>query len=294
MIKIISGFSNAAGSTLALVNLCNQLNASKKPCVFYGPDSWHLDKCESGTLAEFSPAHNDTIIVNDIPLLSVDDLLNIQALTEENRKGGMFNSLIRSVKRFLPSTPPSKYKLYLTRLSNDALPLSSIQTSIFHKIHFASDTLPGYSRLSALSFIAPNLCGDLNKSWHQPEKIAGIIGSVKAQNNIELAIEQALLDGMNTVIIFGYMKEPKYYYEKIIPLTNKYPGKIKYAGFLDDRQKMYDAISDAYTSIDKPWSVVGRECAMTGTRFHAPTNSGIGEGMTNEQIYMVWKNELSL
>src|SRR3989338_669572 len=105
------------------------------------------------------------------------------------------------------------------------------------KIHFASGALKNYSHTVYPKFISPSFRNDLNKSEHKPKKTGGVIGSIKEHNNIVEAVEQALLDGMETVILFGYMKDPLYFYKEIVPLTVKHPGKIKYAGFMDNRQK---------------------------------------------------------
>jgi len=250
--------------------------------------------CNSAKLTEFSPAANDTIIVNDIPLTSIGDLSDINTLVEGIGENNLLSTFGGFVKKFLPTKAPSDYKLFLTYLSNDALPLSSVRLPLFHKVHFASNVLKNDSRVSHPSFIAPSFCKDLLMSGQKPEKTGGIIGSIKRQNNIEEAVEQALLDGMETVIIFGYMKDPVYYYSKIVPLINKHPGQIKYAGFMDDRQKMYDAVSDVYSSVSKPWSAVRHECTMTYTRFHAPESPNEGDRMANDQIFGIWKDELAL
>lgn len=294
MIKIISGCSHAAGSTWALVNLCNQFASRGYTCTLYGPDNWHIDKCNSGKLAEFFPEPGDTIIVNDIPLLTAADLSNIKALVEKSGDHGLLKTLGERIKKLLPSKASPNYKLFLTRLNNDALRLPSVRITLFHKIHFTSNALSGYCGVSYPKFIAPSFCSDLQKSEHKPEKTGGVIGSIKRQNNIVEAIEQALLDGMKTVTLFGYMKDPLYFYKEIVPLTIKHPGSIKYAGFMDNRQKMYDAVSDVYSAVKKPWSVVGQECAMTNTRFHAPEPMSADSGMTNSQIFEIWKNELAL
>lgn len=294
MIKIVSGHSYPSGPTLALVNLCNQFNSRGYACVFYGPDNWHADKCKSGKLADFIPAAGDIIILNDIALLSIDDLTNINALVEGSERGRLQKILREITLKFLPAKKPCSYKLFLTCLSDDGLLLSSVRLSLFQKIHFASGAIKGYSRADGEKFIAQSFSSGLRISEHKPEKIAGVIGSIKRQNNVAEAIEKALLDGMESVIIFGYMRDPVYYYDKIAPLAIKHRGQIKYAGFMDDRQKMYDAVSDVYSSASKPWSVVRQECAMTGTRFHAPETASADGRMTNDQIFEIWKNELAL
>ena len=294
MIKIISGYSHPAWSTLALVNLCNQFNSRGYDCIFYGPDNWHIDKCESGKLVDFIPESGDIIILNDIPLLSIGDMSNINTLVEESKGSRLLKIFRKITLKFLPVRKPHDYKLFLTCLSDDGLPCSSVRLSLFQKIHFASSALKSYPRTVYPKFVSPSFSNDIKMSEHKPGKTAGVIGSIKRQNNIREAVEKALLDGMETVIIFGYMKDPIYFYEKIAPLTTKYRGRIKYAGFVDDKQKMYGAVSDVYSSVSKPWSMVGQECAMTNTRYHAPESMGADERMANDQIFEIWKSELAL
>jgi len=294
MIKIISGYSHAAGSTLALVNLCNEFNTRGHACTFYGPDNWHIDKCRSGNLEDFSVTPNDIVIANDMPLLSTGDLSRLKELVSENGQRRVLKKLGKLVSKCLPTKTPTDYRLILTRLSDDALPISNTRLSLFQNIHYSSGDFGNHSKVGRKKFIAQSFCNDLKASIAKPEKTAGIIGSIKRRNNIEKSIEQALMDGMEAIYIFGYMKDPIYFYEKITPLTIKYRGQIKYAGFADDKQKMYDTVSDVYSSANKPWSLVSRECAMTNTGYHAPESSSADHLMANEQIFQIWKSELAL
>lgn len=294
MIKIISGYSHAAGSTLALVNLCNEFNTRGHTCTFYGPDNWHMGKCQSGNLDGFSVTPNDIVIANDMPLLSTGDLSRLKELVSENGQRHILKTLGKFASKCLPAKIPTDYRLILTRLSDDSLPISNIRFSLFQNIHSSSSCFGNYSKIGGKKFVAQSFFNDLKASTTKPKNTAGIIGSIKRRNNIEESIEQALMDGMETIYIFGYMKDPIYFYEKITPLTIKYRGQIKYAGFVDDKQKMYDAISDVYSSANKPWSLVRRECVMTNTGYHAPESKSTDHLMTNEQIFQIWKTELAL
>lgn len=297
MIKIISGCSYPAGDILALVNLCNEFNSRGVACVFYGPDNWHVDKCKSGTLEEFSPEIDDIIIVNDVPLWSPGGLAHVNPLVKRNRRKQFLATLQEISKKYLPAKSSSNYKLLLTCQGGGAHPSIFFRLSRFHKIHFTApsgNALKRLFRMAYPTFIAPNFSNALNKSVHKPVKTGGVIGSIKKSNNTAAAIEHAFQDGMEKIIIYGSIKDPQYYYDKIVPLTMKYHGKIKYAGFMDDRQKMYDAVSDVYSAANKPWSVVSHECAMTNTRFHAPGWSDTEGRISNDQIFEIWKKELSL
>ena len=50
MIRIITGWSNKGGSTMAFIALTNALNNAGYKTALFGPHTWHLDKCESGML----------------------------------------------------------------------------------------------------------------------------------------------------------------------------------------------------------------------------------------------------
>ena len=292
MIKIASEHSYPLGSTVALVNLCNQLNARGYSCVFYGPDYWHMDKCRSGKLQDFKPEDGDIVLLHDIEILSFTDLYSLSTLTSAGNKNNIWKKLKCMIAdSFFPAPRQEKFRLFLTCQQDDSYRKIATRYSLFDKIHFASKAQNNYSKWP--KFYCQNFLADLKPSPTKPDKVAGIIGSIDKDSGTAQAIEMALQDGMNTVILYGYLAAPIYFYEEIIPLTKTYPGKIKFAGFLDNQQQMYDSVSDVYSSVSKPWSTVRRECILTNTRFHCPEVC-TDENMTNDSIFEVWKNELEL
>lgn len=293
MIKIISGHSYPVGSTVALVNFCNQLNSRGYACVFYGPDNWHTDKCKSGTLTEFKPENGDIVIVHNIGLLSFSDLYISNSITLEATRNCLPRMLRSIVSGLFSSTTLNNLKLFLTFPGNDQEAKLFLRYSLFRKIHFVSEAQRNFKKTKHPKFVCPDFLVDLKHSKHKPDRTAGIIGSIRKEKNIEAAIEKALHDGMETIILYGYLADPIYYYEKIVPLTRAHPGKIKFAGFMDDQQRMYDSVSDVYSSVSKPWSMTIRECIMTNTEYHGP-EATISDSPTNDQIFQVWKDELEL
>lgn len=282
---------------MALVNLCNQFNSRGYACTLYGPDAWHADKCKSGKLSEFSLETGDIIIVNNVAGWHIGNLMNLSPLAKKNRRKQLLRSLQIFFIKFLPSIKSSNYKLILTCQENKGTPSLLARISRFNKIHFAgraNSAIGRCFRIAYPTFAAPNFLNDLNIIERRSTKIAAVIGDIEKENKIEMAIEQALMDDMETVIIFGAMKDPEYYYEKIVPITKKYSGKIKYAGFVDDRQKMYASVSHVYSAVKKPCGLVCQECAMTNTMFHAPDSSDDDCRMTNDQIFEIWKHELAI
>jgi len=295
MIKIVSGFSYPAGSTLALVNLCNQLNDRGHGCVFFGPDRWHLDKCKSAGTADFKPEKGDVIIVHNIQLFSSADLYRIHDQIEKLRKKTGRISLKEMILKRIPgSRKHAGIKLILSCQGNALFPIRRLNHALFDKIHYVHESQIHYHKVKHDHFICPNFDNPLIASRQKPDKVAGVIGSIRKENRTDLSVEKALQDGMNTVILYGYLFDPVYYYDAIEPLTRKYPGRIKFAGFVDNRQKVYDSISDVYNTVSKFWSPVKRECNLTHTRFHGPDAYREEESMTNDQIFAVWKKELGI
>lgn len=293
MIKIASGHSHPAGSTVALVNLCNQLNSRGHSSVLYGPDNWHIGKCASGLLRDFEPEAGDIVILHDINLQSVSELNNLNSILSGKGQKNLLHGLGRVISsKFSPSSPPDKFKLFLTCQEENAGCSMAIRHSLFSKIHFVSTAQKGFNT-KCRKFVCPNFLADLTPSEGKPEKTAGIIGSISRRNDTQTIIEKALQDGMETVILYGYLADPIYYYAAIAPLAKLHRGKIKFAGFVEDQQKMYDSISDAYAAGSSPWSMVRHECAMTQTRFHGPETQ-VDINMSNDQIFDIWKRELEL
>jgi len=294
MIKIVSGSSIPSGSTIALVNLCNQFNNRGYSCTFYGPDKWHLDKCRSAGISECHPEAGDIVIVHGIKLFSVDELYRLPDKIEQPKKQSKLAPLKDMILKSLPG--PQKLtgiRLILTCQENELFPLRRLKCSLFEKIHYADFSQAKFHKISHSHFICPNFGDRLAVVKTKPDRTAGVIGGIRKENRVESAIETAFQDGMETVILYGYMVDPVYYYSRIEPLTKKYPGRIRYAGFIDDKQKMYDSVSDVYCAVNKPWSLVKRECRLTGTRYHGP-DPHTGESMTDDQIFAVWKDHLGL
>lgn len=292
MIKIVSGHSYPTGSTVALVNFCNQLNSRGYTCVLYGPDNWHMDKCRSGALADFKPKSGDIILVHNIGLMSLSDLNNLGSIIVETTKDRVLRMLRSLVTGCFSPRVPGGLRLFLTFPGSSQSFAAPLRYSLFRK-HYASEAQPNFQKIKCPNFACANFIADLKYSEHKPHRVAGIIGSIRKENNIETAIEKALRDGMERVILYGYLVDPIYFYEKIVPLTRKCPGKIKFAGFMDDQQKMYDSISDVYSAASKPWSMTMKECALTNTRYHGPDDTA-SDSLTNDQIFLVWKDELQL
>jgi hypothetical protein len=295
MIKIVSGTSVPVGSTVSLVNMCNQLNAKGHECVFYGPDKWHLDKCNSGGIEEFHPESCDIVIIHNIRLMSGLELYNLRAKTAEKRSFEWVQVLKDRIVSLLPATgKPPGVRLILTRMGNESFSLRQTKYSLFDKVHYPCGTIKQNQNITHPFFICPGFHKELTNSRQKPVNVGGVIGTIRKENKTDSAIENALNDGMQSVIVYGYLADPLYYYTSIEPLAKKYRGRIQFAGFVDSQQKIYDSVSDVYCAIKKPWSPVQHECSLTGTLYHGPGASEENIMMTNDSILDIWKLHLEL
>jgi hypothetical protein len=294
MVKIISGFTFPVGSIIALVSLCNQLNDKGYHCILYGPDNWHMDKCKSAKISEFYLQSGDIIIVHNINLFSIAELYNPQNKIEELQRKNVVDIFKGMLKRYVHgSQNPDDFKMILSCQENDLFPIRRLNYTLFDKIHYVHRSQVDYHKIKHKHFICPNFKSHLNVSENKPRKVAGILGGIRPANQTKLSIEKAFEDGMETVILYGSLIDPVYYYKQITPLVKKYPGRIRFAGFIDDKQKIYDSISDVYCAVGKPWSLLKKECLLTNTRYHGPDISATPEdSLTNQQIFNIWENEL--
>lgn len=295
MIKIVTGSSVPIGSTVALVNLCNQFNSRGFNCILYGPDNWHMDKCVSAKLCDFHPSHNDVTILNNIKIFSLSDLLNVHDRHKTFDDGNWYTSILDLTRKLFSRTRPSgNMKLILSCQSHDGFSIKTLNYAVFDKLHYLSVSQWNDHKINRPHFIVPNFIEELSVSEQKPARVAGIIGTIREENSTALSIELAIQDGMDKVMVYGYLLDPIYYYQEVDPLTKKYPARIKFAGFIDDKQSIYNSISDVYCSIRKPWSMVKRECLLTNTRYHGPGSSNNDNIMTNDDTFKVWMEELGL
>jgi hypothetical protein len=290
MIKIVSGHNYATGALAALVNFCNQFNARGYPAMLYGPGHWHLGRCKAGTLADFRPEHGDIILVHDICVTSYADLHHLSAILSETPGQRMQRKLKNAFKHIFSSGNPDGIKLYRTYPGQPPRCAPRLPGS---KTHVASmaDAIAS-KQCGKPQFACPSFLPDLRPSKNTSARTAAVIGDHNAAGCVEAAIERAMRDGMERVTIYGYLADPIYFYANVISLTKKYPGKIKYAGFVDDAQTIYDSVSDVYPTAHHG-NAVARECRLTGTRYHGP-EPATDELLTNDQIFEAWKKELKL
>ena len=255
-IKIISGYSEKGGSTVAQINLTNFLNNNGYDCTFYGPSDYHIDKCKS--------AFSNELIFDS------DDILLCHVMNFQER-------------------PPVKKVIYCSH-EKWWYDFSKVfwywDESVFlHQQHkdFHENYTGNYT-------IIPNLKENLtSKNKEELDLVAGIIGSIEDRKQTHISIERALNDGCEKVFLFGQIGDKNYFENYVEPKIDN--NKIILVGHTTDKQSMYDSIGRVYhSSKGEVACLVKDECYLTGTKFfgNKETENEVST-LTNEEILKLWK-----
>ena len=250
-VKIISGWSNHGGSTVHHVNLTNLLNESGIECTFYGPQGWHLDKCNGSSQSNFS--------------LEEEDIL---------------------ISHFLRITEKPKCKKHILSCHETSIfSLKDTSLEVYDVVHFVSDFQRDWHGVEVSSVVIPPIVTKVN--WVNPNNnIAGVIGSIDENKQVHKSIQRALEDGYKKVLLFGDITSMTYFNDSVLEYCNQ--GKAVLAGHEDDREAMYGKISEVYhSSIRETYGLVEAECKLSGIPFNGPSNNQ--DILEKEEILERWK-----
>lgn len=258
-VKILTGYSERGGSTVALINLTNAFNNHGIKCTLYGPHDWHLGKCDSDNIKNIQLNNNDRIITHFLNLEKRPDVKKVLLTIHEK---GWF--------------PVGKIKRYWDK-------------AIFlHQNHrdFHGDYLGDYS-------IIPNLKANLTSNEKHITAIdtCGIIGTIENRKQTHVSIQRAIAHGCKKINIYGKIGDEKYFNENVKQYLN---DDIRILGFSENKQDMYDSISKVFhSSLAEVACLVKDECYQTNTEFfgNEETEHEVSK-LTNEEILDLWIQEL--
>ena len=255
-VKIISGWSDPGGSTASHISLTNLLNENGFDCTFYGPHSWHLDKCQSGEL--------NSVILNS------DDIV---------------------ISHFLQfPTRPLKRHIYSCH-EKAMTDLKSMNLSDFYCIQFVSNHQKKHHSVNWPSVIIPPIV-DLFDWDNTKTGVAGVIGSVDSNKQTHKAIEAALKKGYEKVHIYGKIHEGVPYYKNNI-VKYKTDPRVVFKGQYLDKKAMYDEIDEVFHfSQSETFGLVEAECRMNGIPYTG--NHYHPEPATKEEILERWMKILKV
>ncbi len=257
-VKIVSGWSNPGGSTLHHISLCNLLNDNGFDCTFYGPNEWHLDKCNAKKLdTSFSTTEDDIII-----------------------------------SHFLLIPKNIKCKKHILSIHETILfPLEGRDLSHYDYIQYVSEHQREYHSVDTPYVIIPPVVDKIK--WTNPNnKKAGIIGSIDQNKQVHLSIKEALKQGYEEVLIFGDITDLSYYNSEIHHLTVS--NKVIFMGHTLDKEKMYNQVEKVFhSSKSETYGLVKAECIKAGIPFQelAPISDDITI-LEAEEILAKWKEIL--
>jgi hypothetical protein len=238
LIRILSGWSNPGGSTVAFINLTNMLNEAGIETIFYGPHQWHLDKCKSSTTDKLKISDiEDTLIAHFVPL------------KEEKL--------------------PLKKVIFSCHETN-LFPLKDYTMNPIDKIHFVSEQQKDWHGVDHPSVVIPNIVKVNKRKGSHKRGAVGIIGSIDSHKQTALAIQAALESEPKStkVLIFGSVTNQEYYEEYVKPLLMK-NKRVKIVGKYDDKDIMYNMVDSVYhASKYETYGLVRHECEQHGIIFH--------------------------
>jgi hypothetical protein len=262
MIKILTGYSERGGSTVALSTLTNSLNDAGYETTMYGPHDYHLGLCKSGKL-------NQEVYDN----ITEDDIVITHFLKLHQR--------------------PKAKKVYLACHEKWWFDVANVHQYWDEVIFLHQAHADYHGKYKGEYSIIPNLKYPLiKKDKSELDMVAGIIGTIEDRKQTHISIQRALKDKCTKIYLFGKVGEQTYYDSNVKPLLSL-PKIIEY-GFADSKQDMYDMIGRVYhSSKGEVACLVKDECWSTGTKFfgNEETEHEVSE-LSNKEIIELWVKKI--
>lgn len=263
-VRILSGWSNPGGSTVAFVNLTNLLNENGIDTVFYGPHAWHLNQCRGENTPQLDISNpEDTLIAHYVPLK--DDKFPLR-------------------------------KIIFSCHEKDLYPLKDYALGAVEKIHFVSKQQQEWHDIDIPSQVIPNIVRVGERKGAHKRNAVGIIGSIDSHKQTALAIETALMSEPKDVkiLIFGSVTTEEYYLQYVKPLLKN--KRVQIIGKYDDKTQMYNMVDAVYHgSRNETYGLVRHECEQHGIPFNDLFNSSAhSEYWPEDKILEAWKELLDV
>jgi len=250
-VKIVSAWSNPGGSTIHHIGLTNLLNDNGYDCTFYGPHEWHMKKCKSDHIANCRIEEDDTLISHFCKIPQVKAKKHILSCHETN-----------------------------------LFPLQECETSEYDLIQYVSNYQKDWHGVDTPNTIIPPRVEKI--SWTSPKNnVAGVIGSIDEHKQTHKAIEMALADGFEKVLLFGQITDLPYFSDFVQPLV----GKVEVRNHQDDKEAMYGSVEAVYhASKRETYGLVEAECKLSGVPYKGKENNP--EILSDEEILERWETIL--
>jgi len=257
VVKIIAGWSNTGGSTEAFINLTNALNNVCIDTTFYGPHDYHLNKCKADKLDNLKGISSSEIVI--CHFLRLNQRLPCRKVILNCHEKDIFQ--LKSVHKYWDSV------VFLNENQRK-----------YHDYTGKYDIIPNIKQTFDVIDKADKADKDL---------VAGIIGTIDRNKQVDVSIKRAIADGCEKVLLFGEIRDQDYFYQSIAPLLS---DNVLFIGYVPDKQKMYNRIGRVYhSSISEVASLVQDECDSTGTKFFGNDATIRNEvKLSNQEILDKW------
>jgi len=318
MIRIVSGYGETGGSTIAFINLVNLLNENGYETILYTPHSWMLDQCRSEKIdGSFISYYSDTPRQAQLVLRDYNTLNNLM----EDGDTLICHLLPLIPERHDPTFELAKSfdtsklnKVIYASHETDIYPVTNINEKKFDLIHYVSEFQRDWHDYNKVpSVVIPNVISPIEKRQKTIpySKVGGVIGTIGRGKQTHLAIQAALDDGCDKVLVFGNMdmgstdqksntskKALEYWNTHMVPLydisrksiTN---SKVELLGFCDDKSLMYSDLDVVYhASPRETFNYIEKECAMLGITYkHTDLmdKTPVPVITSNEDILKMWE-----
>ena len=262
-VKIVSGWSNPGGSTSAHISLTNLLNESGYDCTFYGPHDWHLDKCQSSKISDFTYKMNEDIVISHVVSYNSPVLARTHIFSSHEKEVWPINSKQTEGKQNLEN---------------------------YDILHFVSDSQKEWQNVDYPNqIVIPPIVEKIN--WTPPkERVAGVIASVDWNKQVHISVSRAINEfGYKKVLIFGLVTDLNYFNKFITPYVNN--GQVVMMGHESNKETMYGQISEIFhSSLSETYGLVEAECRLAGIPFNGESNGQ--QVLEKQEILDKWKTVL--
>lgn len=256
MIKVLTGYSNVGGSTVAFTRLVNLFNENSLKACLYGPQKWEGITCPFETIDKLILVPEDILIYHFYPL----------------------------------KDRPGVRKVILSSHETEVFKLKNYPDLKYDTIHYVSEFQKEWQGLDGV--VIPNPIRKFSKRTNDgSKKVAGIIGSIDRNKRVHLSITKALEDGFTDIRLYGGVTDIQYFITQIQPLLSDI---VTYRGVAINMDYVYNQLTHVYHSpVLETFNLVKPECISAGVTYVGNEgNDTKAQYWSDEGIIQAWKTLL--
>ena len=261
MIKIVSGFTGAGGSTVVFNTLVNLFNSNGMDSCLYGNYKWDGITCRFKDIKDFYSDPGEVVVFHFLPFRD----------------------------RFAKKQILSCHETTLFQL--DKVNKMGGKPMVCDNIHFVSQYQKDWQAYEGV--VIPNPIKQFSARTNDGSKrVAGIIGSIDSNKRVHLSIQRALDDGFSDIRLYGAVTDYPYFLSNVMNLLS---DKVTYRGVAPNMDNVYNQLTHVYHSPkQETFNLIKPECIAAGVTYVGNEgNDTKAEYWTNDRILEAWKKLLS-